>query len=579
MNIISLSVRHPLNVLVPVLAISVLCGPTIASAQSAAPPPAAIDDYQPGPDSKLQPGVPKGKTFSFPFEASRIFPGTVRRITVYVPAQYRADKPACVYVGLDGLGFGVPTVFDNLIHKGEMPVTIAVGVSSGSVASVSEKENPRFNRSFEFDGLDDSLARCLVEEILPEVENRKTPDGLPIMLSRDPNDRCAGGGSTGGIGAFTLAWERPDQFRRVFTAIGTFVGMRGGDRYPVLVRKTEPKPIRIFMQDGSNDQWMGGPEWMGNQTLQRALEFAGYEHQHVWGTGPHSGKHATAIFPDAMRSLWKDWPQPVDAQAARTQNVVLKAILAPDETWQLVRDAGTACDHLAVNPQGEVFFHDGAAERWRKLASDGKISDELSLAADKVIALDAEGRSVTGSDIRATCLTTTHDGRLYATDAEASKVWLIRPNGTKTLLDEGLQHPTGITLTPDGLWLAVMESGTHWGYSYRVKPDGTVELKQRFYWLHVPDWADDSGAGSVCMDRDGRPYVATRMGVQVLDRNGRSRGILPLPTGEATSICFGGARFDTLYVTSGGQLYQRKMKSVGAPSFAAPIKLPPWGAG
>ncbi|MFT5527245.1 MAG: gluconolactonase, partial [Pirellulaceae bacterium] len=347
-----------------------------ASHLGAQPAKTSIDDYVPGPDSKSQPGVPTGKTFSFPFENSKIFPGTSRNIAVYVPAQYKGDKPACVYVGLDSLGFGVPVVFDNLIHQGAMPVTIAVGISSGTVSSISG-QNPRFNRSFEFDGLNDSLARFVIEEVLPEVEKRRTPDELPIRLSQDPNDRCTGGASTGGIAAFTLAWERPDQFRRVFSAIGTFVGMRGGDRYPVLVRKTEPKPIRVFQQDGENDQWMGGPEvgdwWMGNVTLQRSLKFAGYDHQHVWGTGPHSGKHATAIFPDAMRYLWKDWPTPIKARIAESQNVLLKGTLDPESTWELVGAAGDACDHLAVNPQGEVFFHDVAAKRTKKLGIDGTI--------------------------------------------------------------------------------------------------------------------------------------------------------------------------------------------------------------
>jgi gluconolactonase len=124
-----------------------------------------------------------------------------------------------------------------------------------------------------------------------------------------------------------------------------------------------------------------------------------------------------------------------------------------------------------------------------------------------------------------------------------------------------------------------MESQTHWGYIYRVKPDGKTAWKQRFFWAHVPDWADDSGAGGMCMDRQGHPYVATRLGVQVFDRNGRSRGILPLPAGEATSVAFGGARFDTLFVTSGGKLYKRHMKAVGAPAFLAPFALPPWGGG
>jgi gluconolactonase len=250
----------------------------------------SIDNYEPGPDSKPQEGVPRGKTFSFAFNSSKIYPGTHRDITVYVPAQYNAQQPACVYVGFDGLGFGSTVVFDNLIHKGELPVIIGIGVSPGTALSSDGKTDPRFNRSFEFDGLNDQLARCVVEEIFPEVEKRATADGLPIRLSKNPNDRCVGGGSTGGIAAFTCAWERPDQFRRVFTAIGTFVCMRGGDRYPVLVRETDPKPIRVFQQDGDHDEWDGGPEvgdwWMGNQVLDRALEFAGYEHAHIWGDGP-----------------------------------------------------------------------------------------------------------------------------------------------------------------------------------------------------------------------------------------------------------------------------------------------------
>jgi gluconolactonase len=571
------------SILPGVIACALIAGGSKVRAQSRASPPGGIDNYEAGPDSKPQPGVPRGKTFSFRFEGSDVYPGTRRNITVYVPAQYKGDKPACVYVGLDDIGFGVPVVFDNLIHKGEMPLTIAVGISSGMVTSENGTENPRFNRSFEFDSLNDSLARCIVEEIFPEVEKRQMPDGRPIKLSRDPNDRCAGGGSTGGVAAFTLAWERPDLFRRVFSAIGTFVGMRGGDRYPVLVRKTEPKPIRVFLQDGENDQWMGGPEvgdwWMSNQTLDRALEFAGYEHQHVWGTGPHSGKHATAIFPDAMRFLWKNWPKPLQPRTAKTQNVLLQAILDPDAAWQLVSDAGTACDHLAVNHQGEIFFHDSATNRTCKLGMDGTIGEEPAIPADRAIGFAADGRPVTVDGISATCVTVTISGTIYATDSQAGKIWLIKRDGTKTLLDQGLKHPTGIALSPDGLWLAVMESRTHWGYSYRVKPDGTTDWKQPFYWAHVPDWADDSGAGGMCMDRQGHPYVATHMGVQVFDRNGRSRGILPLPSGEATSVCFGGTKFDTLFVTGGGKLYKRHMKAVGAPSFLAPFALPPWGGG
>jgi sugar lactone lactonase YvrE/enterochelin esterase-like enzyme len=562
------------------------------------PPPAA--DYRPGPDSQRQPGVPTGKTFQFTFDQSKIFPGTSRTITVYVPAPYRADQPACVYIGLDSLGFGAPVVFDNLIHKKEMPAVIGIGVSAGQVSSIRPPTNPRFNRSFEFDSLDDRLARFLIEEILPEVERRRTPDGLPIRLSKDPNDRCVGGGSTGGIGAFTLAWERPDAFRRVFTAIGTFVGMRGGDRYPVLVRKTEPKPLRIFLQDGSQDQWGGGPElgdwWMGNQTLQRALAFAGYQERHVWGNDGHSGRHATAIFPQAMRWLWQDWPQPI--QAGTSQNLFLQAILQPAEDWRLVASGFPSARGLTSDQKGDVLFRSAAQPPLHRITPGGKASPHLGIdsgahafafgpdgrwyVADatgaKIVAYDAAGKAATVAEgIRGRNLLVTANGTLYVT--EDDKLWLVKPNGAKVTLDSGLKQASAIAVSPDGLWLAVAEPSTGWGYSYRVEADGTVQFKQKFYVFHVPEWANGSGVRAWCMDRDGRLYAATHLGVQVFDRNGRVRCILPVPGGPVTSLCFGGPRFDTLYVTCGDKVYQRTLKVSGAPAWAPPSKLPPWGAG
>ena len=122
-----------------------------------------------------------------------------------------------------------------------MPVTIAIGVSAGTIDSINSPEDPRFDRSFEFDSMTDRLARFLLEEVLSEVEKHRTPDGLPIKLSNNPDDRAIAGGSTGGIGSFTVAWQHPEAFHHVFTAMGTFVGMRGGQGYYVLVRKTEPK--------------------------------------------------------------------------------------------------------------------------------------------------------------------------------------------------------------------------------------------------------------------------------------------------------------------------------------------------
>lgn len=318
----------------------------------------AADDYPVGPDSQPQPDVPKGDILKFTLENSKNFPGTRHDYWVYVPKEYTADKPACVYIGQDGIGFNAPTVFDNLIYKKEMPVTIGVFVTPGVVKSTDTNAAlDRFNRSYEYDGLGDNYARFLLQEILPAVEQVTLPDGRAIHLSHDGNDRAIGGASSGGICAFTAAWERPEEFSRVFSAIGTFVDLRGGSLYPTLIRKFEPKPIRVFLQDGSSDlNIYGGDWWMANQTMERALTFAGYEVNHARGDGGHNGKQSTAIFPDVMRWLWKDWPQPV--KSGMTQNNTLTNILIPGEGWQLVGQGYRFTEGPAVNAKGEVFFND-----------------------------------------------------------------------------------------------------------------------------------------------------------------------------------------------------------------------------
>jgi enterochelin esterase-like enzyme len=194
------------------------------------------ENYPVDPASEEHAGVPKGEILKLTFDQSKIFPGTWREYWVYVPAQYRPDTPACVYVNQDGVQWKAPTVFDNLIHQKEMPVTIGVFVMHGRVkAADPNAANDRFNRSFEYDGLGDGYARFILEEILPEVEKQKTSDGRAIRLSKNGNDRAIGGSSSGAVCAFTAAWERPEAFTRVFSAIGTYVGLRGADRYPTAI--------------------------------------------------------------------------------------------------------------------------------------------------------------------------------------------------------------------------------------------------------------------------------------------------------------------------------------------------------
>jgi gluconolactonase len=568
--------------------------------------PAASDNYALGPDSKPTAGVATGTTFKFDLTDSKFFPGTTRTVTVYVPAEYKGDKPACVYVGLDSLGFNAATVFDNLIAQHAMPITIGIGVSPGVVVSATPPENPRFDRSFEFDSRSDRLARFLIEEVMPEVERHPAADGRPIRLSSDPNDRAIGGGSTGAIAAFTVAWERPDAFRRVFSSIGTYVGMRGGEQYYVLVRKTEPKPLRIFMQDGVHDEWPGGPEmgdwWMSNLTMNRALEFAGYDVRHTWGAGTHNGNQAASLFPDAMRWLWRDWPSPI--QAGAPGNPVLKTILQPGEDWQVVADGCASVTSLAANPQGQIFYPAQGERKISEIVADGKPIQCAQPAGAAAFAFGVDGRvyvtrtegglnakdrvahgpaEIFGQGLDIASLIVRNNGDIYAlTRARNSEneLWLIRANGEKVRLDKDLKGASGVALSPDGLWLFVAQSLSRTGLSYRVRSDGTVDAREAFYDFYVPTSADDSGAAGIAMDRDGRAYVATRMGVQVFDRNGRVAAILPLPgNAPGTGLCFGGHDFDTLYVASGGKVYRRKLHVPGAPPWAVPMKLPPWGAG
>lgn len=511
---------------------TVVAAPSIARGSSApitetvgSVSPQELDQlYRPAPEFSIRDDVPRGEVTEFDLPSELAFPGTTRTIGVYVPAQYDGTRPACVFVALDGLeGFySVPTAFDNLIAAGEMPVTIGIGLGWGTVESATGA-NPRLQRSLEFDGMTQRLARFLLEEVLPTVETRTTAGGVPIRLSADPDDRAAGGLSTGGIGAFTLAWERPDAFRRVCSGIGTFVGMRGGDRYPVLVRKTEPKPIRVFLQGGENDGLPGflddfGDWWLGNAELQRALAYAGYDVRHEFGKGMHSPRHMSAVFPDAMRWLWADWPEPV--RRGETENTLLRAVLLAGEDWSEDPDAELAADPYAAESPG--------------------------------------------------------GGSRYEVDPSTGELWIERGD-TRTRLDAGLEEPSGIAVSPDGLWLAVADRTTPSGLSYRIRGDGSVDARDRFYALHASD-AGETGARGWVFDRQGVLYAATALGVQLLDRNGRARAILASPDRTAlTGIEFDSGDPTVLRVrTAGGGTYRRRTAIGGLPPGAGPVELPDW---
>jgi enterochelin esterase family protein len=288
-------------------------GSVLAAAVTAAPQPPAKgktpapkEEYPVHPDTQPQDGVPKGTLTKQAEWKSEVFKGTTRDWWIYVPAQYKPDGPAaCVMVFQDGAGYikppcNVPVVFDNLIYKGEMPVTVGIFINPGVFPNPNG--TTRSNRSLEYDTLSDQYARFLINEILPATTNQAN-----VRLRNDAAGRAIGGRSSGGICAWTVAWERPDDFGKVWSAIGSFTNIRGGDRYPGMIRKTPKKPIRICFQDGDHDlDNEHGNWWLSNLQMEKALAYKGYDFKFIPGQGGHNNRHEAAVLPDALRWLWRD---------------------------------------------------------------------------------------------------------------------------------------------------------------------------------------------------------------------------------------------------------------------------------
>jgi len=254
--------------------------------------------YAYGPDSDRQPGVPHGTVLDYVWTESRIFPGTNRRYWVFVPAQYTGSEPASLMVFQDGHMYLDPAgevrasiVFDNLIHRGEMPVTIGVFIDPG------EPEN----RNVEYDAFSDAYATFLLTEILTNVRDR-------YAITDDPDRWAIGGGSSGGSCSFTVAWTRPGRFRRVLSFLGSFAQIEGGNHYPELIHHTPKKPLRVFLQAATRDlNWDAAERnWFSaNLRVAAALAERGYDLRLVLGDGGHDPNHGGAILPDALRWLWR----------------------------------------------------------------------------------------------------------------------------------------------------------------------------------------------------------------------------------------------------------------------------------
>jgi enterochelin esterase family protein len=304
-----------------------LLAPAMARAQGPAPPDVNAY-YEYGPDSLEHDGVPKGEVRGPFVLPSQAYPGTQHTYWVYVPTQYDGSQPAALMVFQDGQAFkdrdaGVraPNVLDNLIYRREVPVMLAVFINPGRTpeqpeATPQEWGDRTTNRPAEYNSLDDRYARVIVDELLPALAK-------DYNISKDPDQRGIGGASSGAIAAFTVAWQRPDEFHKVLSIVGSFTNLRGGDAYADMVRQHDRKPIRVFLQDGRNDNRGAGRggtydarrDWfLQNVRLMQALTEKGYDVNYAWGLNTHGQRMGGPMLPEMMRWLWRDHAVSTDPQ-------------------------------------------------------------------------------------------------------------------------------------------------------------------------------------------------------------------------------------------------------------------------
>ncbi len=566
-----------------------------------------------GPLSEVHADVPHGTVTKMPPWLSKIFPDTTRDWSVYVPAQYKAEEPAAVMIFQDGHDYAgekgawrVPVVFDNLIASGEMPVTVAVFIDPGHDVA---KDRPKSawnnsNRSFEYDSLGDRYARFLLEEILPEVEKTHP-------LSHDPAMRAICGASSGAICAFTAAWEHPEAFGKVLSTIGTFTNIRGGNAYPSLIRKTEQKPIRVWLADSTGDLDNQFGNWpLANQQMNAALKFQGYDVKFEFGEGfSHSSKHAGPLFPEAAKWLWrKDKP----ALAAAKQKSIggdmpLESILVKGSDWELVAEGLGFADGPTTDAEGNFYFSDMKAPGIFRITPDGvrtKISDEgasgLKFGPDgrlfacqgsqkRLVAIDLSKTppavSVLATDVQPNDLAVSRKGQIYFTETGKKQVSFIdvnagSPDAARPVkaADTGITAPNGITLSPDQGTLAVSDYGGENAWVFRIAPDGTLSAKSPYMKLRLPidpagkfehqqppPFKKASGGDGMTTDSAGRYYVTSALGVQIFDPTGRMCGVLPKPQPgkPLTSCTLAGADRGYLYVTNGDKIFRRKVQATG----------------
>ena len=556
-------------------------------------------------DADPKPGVKEGTLHGMPVWKSSVFPNTERAWSVYVPAGYKNDRSAGLMVFQDGSGYqnrkgawGVPVVLDNLIASGEMPMVVAVFINPGhDPAKPLRNGRGGSNRGFEYDSLGDRYARFLVEEIIPELEKQ-----WPV--SKDPEMRGICGASSGGICAFNVAWERPDQFSRVLSTIGSFVNLRGGNAVPYLIRKTERKPLRVFLSDTTGDLDNPFGHWpTANRQMNAALAYMGYDvrFDFVEGYG-HNSDRGGEILPDALRWLWRR--EPLVSQPGKTKDdlggdMSLNKLLIPGAGWEVASGGMGFADGLSGDEAGNLYVNDLKQAGYYKISSTGqkeKVSNTYGsgarLAPDgRVVFCQGHEKRLAAVDLKTGLvevlaeavepndLVVTAQGWVYFTSTGAGEVVGVEiKSKTKRTMASGIAAPNGIALSPDGGTLAVSEYRGNRVWAWRLNPDGSLDaglpvmsLRRpidpagEFAMKLPPPYLAASAGDGMCSDKEGRWYVTSALGVQVFDVTGRECGLLthPAPGKPLVSVALAGPDRAWLYVSAGDRIFRRKVNAGG----------------
>ncbi len=556
-------------------------------------------EWVPHPDAVAREDVPHGTVHKMDPWESKIFANTVRDWSVYVPAQYKAGQPAALMVFQDGSSFmgekgrwRVPIVFDNLIARGDMPPTIAVFINPGNDKSKPDNRKPS-NRGFEYDSLGDRYARFLLEEILPEVEKKYT-------ISKSPEMRAICGSSSGGICAFTVAWEHPESFGKVLTSVGSFTNLRGGNVYPSLVRKTEPKPIRMYMADtsGDVDNAFGSWPW-ANQLMASALKYMGYDVRFDWAEGyAHNSDFGGSKFPEALKWLWRkdSFQAQLNTKGDLKGDLTLLRLLIAGQKWEPVAENLGFADAPCTDAEGNFYFSDMKAPAVYKVSVKDGSRTEIAKesisglefgpdglmygcqgAKNRVISLDPKSGAVkvVATEVTPNDLAVSRDGYIYITETKDGRVTRINiKNGEKSIAAKDINKPNGIALSVDQGTLAVSEYGGENAWMYRVNADGSLDAghtsmtlrlpidpKGEFKFNEPPPYLSTSRGDGMAVDKAGRYYITSALGIQIFDPTGRMCGVLPQPLTDQplTSCVLAGANHEYLYITNGKTIFRRKL--------------------